>query len=68
LGFLGSLLGQQSHKFIEHISFSAQGNKIHGEALITADQLTTALDMAGAFLADRATRHVGPRVVPSATH
>jgi urease alpha subunit len=69
LGFLGSLLGQQSHKFIERVAFSAQGKQIHGEALVTADQLSTALDMAGAFLADRATRHVGgPRVVPSATH
>ena len=55
LGFLGSLLGQQSHKFIEHVAFGADGNKIHGEAQVTADQLSTALDMAGAFLADRAT-------------
>ena len=53
LGFLGSLLGQQSHKFI-------------GEARITADQLSTALDMAGAFLADRATRRSAPKAVPSA--
>jgi hypothetical protein len=69
LGFLGSLLGQQSHKFIERIAFSAQGDMIRGEALVTADQLSTALDMASAFLADRATRHVGgPRVAPSATH
>ncbi len=66
LGFLGSLLGQQSHKFIEHVGFSAQGSKIHGDAQITADQLTTALDMAGAFLSDRATRRGLPRAVPSA--
>ena len=61
LGFLGSLLGQQSHKFIEHVSFTADGRLIRGNAQITADQLSTALDMAGAFLADRATRHDGLR-------
>jgi hypothetical protein len=68
LGFLGSLLGQQSHKFIEHVSFASEGNKIRGEAQVTADQLSTALDMAGAFLADRATRRVSPKTVPSAGH
>jgi hypothetical protein len=68
LGFLGSLLGQQSHKFIEHVAFGSEGNKIHGEAQVTADQLSTALDMAGAFLADRATRRAGPKAVPSAGH
>ncbi|HEX3850088.1 MAG TPA: hypothetical protein VHW01_03930 [Polyangiaceae bacterium] len=68
LGFLGSLLGQQSHKFIERVSFGSEGNKIHGEAQVTADQLSTALDMAGAFLADRATRRVAPKAVPSAGH
>ncbi len=68
LGFLGSLLGQQSHRFIEHVSFGSEGDKIHGEAQVTADQLSTALDMAGAFLADRATRRAGPKAVPSAGH
>jgi hypothetical protein len=68
LGFLGSLLGQQSHRFIEHVAFSADGNKIHGSAQITADQLSTALDMAGAFLADRATRRAAPKPAPSADH
>jgi len=68
LGFLGSLLGQQSHRFIEHVSFDAHGTKIHGNAQITADQLSTALDMAGAFLADRATRHASPKLAPSAAH
>jgi len=56
LGLLGSLLGQQSHKFIEHVSFDASGKTIRGEAQITADQLSTALDMAGAFLTERQTR------------
>ena len=68
LGFLGSLLGQQSHKFIEHVAFGSEGNKIHGEAEVTADQLSTALDMAGAFLADRATRRASPKAAPSAGH
>ena len=60
LGFLGSLLGQSSHRFIEHVAFSAEGNLIHGTASVTADQLQTALDMAGAFLSDRATRRARP--------
>jgi hypothetical protein len=69
LGLLGSLLGQQSHKFIQHVSFSSDGKTIRGEAQITAAQLSDALDMAGAFLADRATRHDSTRVpgVPSAS-
>ena len=68
LGFLGSLLGQQTHKFIEHYSFSANGKMIRGEAQITAEQLSTALDLAGAFLADRSARHERTRApaVPSA--
>jgi hypothetical protein len=68
LGFLGSLLGQSSHKFIERVAFGAEGNKIHGEAQMTADQLSTALDLAGAFLADRATRRAAPKIAPSAQH
>lgn len=60
LGFLGSLLGQQSHRFIEHIGFSADGKMIRGSAVVTADQLSSALDLAGAFLSDRATRRARP--------
>jgi len=60
LGFLGSLLGQSSHRFIEHVAFSSQGNLIHGTASVTADQLQTALDMASAVLSDRATRRARP--------
>jgi hypothetical protein len=56
LGFLGSLLGQSSHRFIEHVGFTSEGKMIHGSASVTADQLQTALDMAGAFLSDRSTR------------
>ena len=66
LGFLGSLLGQQSHRFIEHIGFSSDGKMIRGNASITAAQLATALDMAGAFLTDRQTRRARP--APSAGH
>ena len=64
LGFLGSLLGQQSHKFVEHVSFSSSGKMIHGNAQITADQLSTALDMAGALLADRNSRHERAKAPP----
>ena len=60
LGFLGSILGQQTHRFIEHIAFTSEGSMIHGTASITAAQLQTALDMAGALLTDRATRQVRP--------
>jgi hypothetical protein len=60
LGFLGSLLGQSSHRFIEHVAFSSEGNLIRGTASVTADQLQTALDMASAFLSDRATRRARP--------
>ncbi|HET7545543.1 MAG TPA: hypothetical protein VFK05_37005 [Polyangiaceae bacterium] len=60
LGFLGSLLGQSSHRFIEHVAFTSEGNMIHGTARVTADQLQTALDMAGAFLSDRNTRRARP--------
>lgn len=69
LGVLGSLFGQQSHKFIQHVSFSSEGKKIHGEAQITAAQLSDALDMAGAFLADRAARQPSLRApgAPSAS-
>ena len=56
LGFLGSLLGQSSHRFIEHVGFTSEGKMIHGSASVTADQLQTALDMAGAFLSDRSSR------------
>ena len=66
LGFLGSLLGQQSHRLIEHIGFTADGKMIHGTASVTADQLSSALDFAGAFLSDRAPRRVPP--APSAGH
>ncbi len=62
LGVLGSLFGQQSHKFIQHVSFSSEGKMIHGEAQITAAQLSDALDMAGAVLADRAARQPSIRV------
>ena len=65
LGFLGSILGQQSHKFIEHVAFTANGKMLRGEAQVTADQLSAALDFAGAYLADRATRHAKP--APSAS-
>ena len=60
LGFLGSLLGQQSHRFIEHIAFSPDGKLIRGTAIVTADQLSSALDLAGAFLSDRAARRARP--------
>jgi len=60
LGFLGSLLGQSSHRFIEHVGFTSEGKMIHGSASVTADQLQTALDMAGAFLSDRNTRRARP--------
>ncbi|HEY0463108.1 MAG TPA: hypothetical protein VGC79_02815, partial [Polyangiaceae bacterium] len=66
LGFLGSLLGQSSHRFIEHVGFTAEGKMIHGTASVTADQLQTALDMAGAFLSDRSSRRARP--VPSGGH
>ncbi len=66
LGFLGSLLGQQSHRLIEHIGFTADGKMIRGTASVTADQLSSALDFAGAFLSDRATRRAPP--VNSAGH
>lgn len=69
LGFLGSLLGQSSHRFIEHVAFSAEGKMIRGTASVTAAQLSMALDMAGAFLSDqgsRRTRRAQP--VPSAGH
>ena len=68
LGFLGSILGQSSHKLIEHVAFSANGKMLHGEAQITADQLSTALDFAGAYLADRATRHAKPAPSASSGH
>lgn len=60
LGFLGSLLGQQTHRFIEHIGFSSEGKMIRGTALVTADQLSSAIDFAAAFMADRATRRARP--------
>jgi hypothetical protein len=60
LGFIGSLLGQSSHRFIEHVDFASDGKMIHGTASVTADQLQTALDMAGAFLSDRSTRRARP--------
>ncbi len=69
LGLLGSLLGQQTHKFIDHVSFDSNGKTIRGEARITADQLSSALDMASAFLADRQSRHERAAVpAPSANH
>ena len=66
LGFLGSLLGTQSHRFIEHIGFSADGKMIRGTASVTADQLNSALDLAGAFLSDRQQRRARP--APPAGH
>jgi len=60
LGFLGSLLGQSSHRFIEHVAFTAEGKMIHGSASVTADQLQTALDLAGAFLSERSPRRPRP--------
>jgi len=60
LGFLGSLLGQSSHRFIEHVGFTSEGKMIRGTASVTANQLQTALDMASAFLSDRATRRARP--------
>jgi hypothetical protein len=66
LGFLGSLLGQQSHRFIEHIGFSADGKLIRGTASVTADQLSSAIDLAAAFMSDRATRRARP--APSGGH
>ena len=53
LGFLGSILGQSQHRFIERINFSSDGVKIKGDIMATAAQLSTALDMASAFLDDR---------------
>jgi len=60
LGFLGSLLGQSSHRFIEHVGFTAEGKLIRGSASVTADQLQTALDMAGAFLSNGSARRARP--------
>ncbi|MEO6602529.1 MAG: hypothetical protein ABIQ16_21785, partial [Polyangiaceae bacterium] len=54
LGFLGT------HRFIEHIGFSADGKMIRGTASVTADQLASALDLAAAFMSDRATRRARP--------
>jgi len=68
LGFLGSLLGQSSHRFIEHVGFTSEGKMIHGNARVTRDQLQTALDMAGAFLSDRSARRARPTPAPSASH
>ena len=67
LGFLGSLLGQSSHRFIEHVAFTSEGKMIHGSASVTADQLQTALDMAGAFLSDRGNKRRA-RPLSSAGH
>jgi hypothetical protein len=67
LGFLGSLLGQQSHRFIEHIGFTADGKMIRGSATVTADQLSSAIDLAAAFMSDRATRRTRPAPTPT-TH
>jgi hypothetical protein len=67
LGFLGSLIGAgASHRFVQHVSFSAEGKIIHGQIDATADQLATALDMAGAFLSERGARRAAP--TPSARH
>jgi len=60
LGFLGALLGQSSHRFIEHVAFEAEGKMIRGTATVTAAQLSMALDMAGAFLSDRGSRRARP--------
>ncbi|HKO48324.1 MAG TPA: hypothetical protein VJV79_11400 [Polyangiaceae bacterium] len=60
LGFLGSLLGQSSHRFIEHVGFTSEGQLIRGTASVTAAQLQTALDMAGAFLSDKNARRARP--------
>lgn len=65
LGFLGSLLGQQSHKFIERIAFRAEGKMIRGDAELTAAQLSTALDLLGGMLAERRPRSRPPSA-PSA--
>lgn len=56
LGAFGSMLGITPHRFIERVTFSAEGSTIRGEAHITAAQLTDALDMAGAMLTDRERR------------
>ncbi|HEX3775458.1 MAG TPA: hypothetical protein VHV51_13395, partial [Polyangiaceae bacterium] len=60
LGFLGSLLGQTSHKFIEHVEFSASGTTIHGTAHATADQLSTAFDLVSSFMSERSARREPP--------
>jgi len=68
LGLLGSLLGQQTHKFIEHVAFDSSGKTIRGQAQITAAQLSSALDMASAFLADRQARHERTATPASSAH
>jgi hypothetical protein len=67
LGLLGSLLGAQTHRFVEGVSFSAEGNKIHGNAQLSAAQLSTLLDLGEAFLSDRDVRHARAPAAPSAS-
>jgi hypothetical protein len=52
LGFLGAFLGKQP-RFLEHVSFRAQGTKIFGTVTATGDQVDALLGMVEPMLAPR---------------
>ncbi|HEY3497262.1 MAG TPA: hypothetical protein VGK73_21340, partial [Polyangiaceae bacterium] len=53
LGILGDFLGMGRKRLVQNIELRAEGNKIHGSAVISAAQLDEILGFAEAFLVDR---------------
>jgi hypothetical protein len=49
LGPLGDLIGLGTRRFVESVSFEADGSKIRGRITVTANQVLTLLDFAGAM-------------------
>jgi hypothetical protein len=53
LGIVGELLGMGRKRLVQNIELRAEGNRIHGSALVTAAQLDEILGFAEAFLVER---------------
>ena len=58
LGLVGALLGAKTHRFIEPVQLSPEGDQIRGTVRATQAQLANLLEMAGGFLTPEGRREI----------
>ncbi len=68
LGFVGRVLGQAPHRFVESVEFQGQGNIIRGSVSASAAQIASALELAGGYIGVPARPSAGrPRSAPASS-